>query len=167
MYKSDRRKLDDLTKKMLVKKVGVQVGVIDELAEKFVDPKGKSTLLMGELANMQEHGFLTKLPNSSKTVHVPARSFIREPLSTSNTEWLLKRAAKAYFDFVPLKDIKASMALHSISLVHAAFMTSGGKKWAPISPMTRARRLKRGNDGILPLVDTRRLLESLDWRDAD
>lgn len=110
----------------------------------------QATLTNAELGLIHELG--------SKTRHIPARSFLRMPLSLKSKE-ILAAAFIGAPELLRKGDIRGILAHLGIACekwIQTAFATGGFGSWAPDKPATVKRK---GSDS--PLIDSAQLRRSI------
>lgn len=113
------------------------------------------------------HQFGINLKKTTKTIVIPARSFLELPI-TQQTKKLEKYMIEPFDDietveyWIAEKGDLMSVAMMlggaGVRLINEAFETSGWGNWAPNSPLTIAQK-----GSAMPLIDTGKLRQSITY----
>lgn len=141
---------------------------IDNLSDGFVKigwyegQKEENGVLVSENAYMQNHGFYIKHKNGKKT-YVPPRPFmqITENVNASKWQSFWKKEYKAVLE----NRATLLMALNKLgkmvkSDIQDVIISSNGIR--PNRPLTLAIKKSKGH-ALIPLIDTRKMLESINY----
>ena len=142
----------------------IKVGILSPEADRNHQ---NSDVTLATLGFLHEFGYLSNVYGKGALKEVPARSFIRMPLSRPRMAYLLKQFAKGFVKGKSKKETEERIGLYSIGEIEGAFATGGFGLWKRLSSFTQARRREKGNDSNQVLVDTAELRESITWGEYD
>ncbi len=126
--------------------------------EEYTNKKGekKERRVAGNITNA-EIGVVHEF--GSETNNIPARSFLRMPLTSQSRDIVRFMGTKAITDLVEKGEVKkvfALLGLYAETIVNRAFETGGFGKWPKLKIATVIRK-----GSAAPLIDTRQLNRSI------